>query len=645
MGRLSTEQRANALAPPAPAGTTIDVVVMRRASGTTGAAAALDKATTTPGDLAAVTAYLNDPRNNRGGSVPVALLGQNGRVAFRFGTWLVVFEGIVCDPKATILGFSNFNIPHRGSSGEGTIDFGAGEKLPGVLIKYKFANEQNEISINNNRFKLRGKAARLEFDDKAYDATNSVQTILVARDGSTRVAESEAAQRRSPAPDLPAGAMSETVITGYNGGFEVTKSGLPVSWSFYTPRTVPNGDFDIVMDKTDFKEGEQSLKFVVRKCEPTGGRLSPGFFAEYHTNLSPPGPFDTSPGETYKISFWAKNAGSEFVFKARGVSAFNGDQGAIIRSKESFDEWRRFECTYTIPPQLWLRLELNVVQPGTFWIDDLQIVRVNDKAAAGLSDDHKKSAATAAAREWLKLVDAGKFAECWEGCAAFVKSQITKEQVAEAYDGIRKPLGNFSDRTFLSANSFPQLPGTPPGESIVVQFETTFSIGGKQLEQVTLYFDQDNQWRVAGYNVAPAPSEPKNDQDDPATKQKKQAALTAAQQWLKLVDAGKYGEAWDTSAKANKDGIERDGMDLAYLGLFQSLGPIKSRELKSNEYKTQLTRAPVGEYAVIQFSTQFTKGRVTETVVLTREADSVWCVSGYFHAEDKSAPTPSAVKE
>lgn len=138
-------------------------------------------------DLAQVTTYLNDPRNNRGGSVPVALLAHEGRVAFRFGKWFVVFDGIPCDPQTGILGFSNFNVPQPGTSGEGTVDFGAGNKLPGVLIKYKFFDDQNEVSINNHRFKLRGKATRLEFSDKVYDAANSVQTILVARDGSTRL--------------------------------------------------------------------------------------------------------------------------------------------------------------------------------------------------------------------------------------------------------------------------------------------------------------------------------------------------------------------------------------------------------------------------------------------------------------------------
>jgi len=247
-----------------------------------------------------------------------------------------------------------------------TIDLATGSQvkwLPSGDYRISLKQDRNDIQITPNGFKL---------------SRWGKQIVSLSRPPRAAVAS---AQKLA---DLPDGAMSETVTTGYNGSFEVTKSGLPVSWSFYTPRTVPKGDFDIVMDKTDFKEGEQSLKFVVRKCEPTGGRLSPGFFNEFHTNLSPPGPFDTLPGETYKISFWAKNAGSEFVFKARGVSAKEGDKGAIISSKETFNEWRRFECTHTIPlkPKMHLRLELNVVQPGTFWIDDIQIVRVNDKALA-----------------------------------------------------------------------------------------------------------------------------------------------------------------------------------------------------------------------------------------------------------------------
>jgi hypothetical protein len=80
------------------------------------------------------------------------------------------------------------------------------------------------------------------------------------------------------------------------------------------------------------------------------------------------------------ISFWAKNVGSGFVSTARGVSAKEGEPGVVIRSKDTINEWRQFECTHTIPPNMWLRFNVNVVQPGTFWIDDIQIVRVNDTA-------------------------------------------------------------------------------------------------------------------------------------------------------------------------------------------------------------------------------------------------------------------------
>src|SRR5712692_3845801 len=117
--------------------------------------------------------------------------------------------------------------------------------------------------------------------------------------------------------------MSETFVdkaAGMNGSFEVTKSGLPVNWHFYTKKTVPSGDFDILIDTKEFKDGKQSLKFAVRACSGTGGRLSPGFSQE----------FEAKPGETYKVSFWVKNDGSEFIVRVGGVSAFKGEYKTVV---------------------------------------------------------------------------------------------------------------------------------------------------------------------------------------------------------------------------------------------------------------------------------------------------------------------------
>ncbi len=91
---------------------------------------------------------------------------------------------------------------------------------------------------------------------------------------------------------------------GLNGGFEVAKNGLPVNWLMYTPNTVPDGEFEIIIDKKVFKEGKQSLRFDVINCSSTGGLHSPGFTNEF----SEIGKFE---GEgTYKLGFWIKNEGT-----------------------------------------------------------------------------------------------------------------------------------------------------------------------------------------------------------------------------------------------------------------------------------------------------------------------------------------------
>jgi len=57
--------------------------------------------------------------------------------------------------------------------------------------------------------------------------------------------------------------MSEQIrdkTAGMNGSFEITKSGLPVNWLVYTPKTIPEGDYDLIIDTMEYKEGKQSLK-------------------------------------------------------------------------------------------------------------------------------------------------------------------------------------------------------------------------------------------------------------------------------------------------------------------------------------------------------------------------------------------------
>lgn len=157
---------------------------------------------------------------------------------------------------------------------------------------------------------------------------------------------------------------------GVNGGFEVVKNGLPVNWLMYTPNTVPEGDFKIVIDQKEFKEGKQSLRFDVVACSSAGGRFSPGFTNEF---------FDSGEfrGEgTYKLSFWMKNKGSKFKVSAGGVSPKQGEMKVLIESDTDVKDWTYLEYEISLAKERHLRLELNILQPGTFWIDDIQIMKI-----------------------------------------------------------------------------------------------------------------------------------------------------------------------------------------------------------------------------------------------------------------------------
>ena len=157
---------------------------------------------------------------------------------------------------------------------------------------------------------------------------------------------------------------------GLNGGFELARNGLPVNWLMYTPKTVPDSDFEIVLDRDEFKEGKQSLKIKVDRCSSTGGWHSPGFTSEF---------FEVGKYEgegVYKLSFWIKNNGTTFNISGGGVAAKEDDMKTLIENNEQIDEWQHMEFKINVPKDRWLRMQLNILKPGTFWIDDITIERV-----------------------------------------------------------------------------------------------------------------------------------------------------------------------------------------------------------------------------------------------------------------------------
>ena len=129
------------------------------------------------------------------------------------------------------------------------------------------------------------------------------------------------------------------------------------------------------------------------------------------------------------------------------------------------------------------------------------------------------------------------------------------------------------------------------------------------------------------YEVGPGPLSAAARKHDEAEKQ----AIAAAKSWLGLTDLEKYGESWDSSADYLKNAVGKEDFVRSLTAARKPLGKLKSRELKSKEYRTSLPGAPDGKYVVIQFTTAFeNKASAIETITPMLDKDGTWKVSGYY---------------
>jgi hypothetical protein len=116
-----------------------------------------------------------------------------------------------------------------------------------------------------------------------------------------------------------------------------------------------------------------------------------------------------------------------------------------------------------------------------------------------------------------------------------------------------------------------------------------------------------------------------------AAEKPEQLAQTAAEQWLTLVDAGKFAESWQSAAAYFKGAVTEAQWKTSLDAFRKPLGALVSRKLKSAKYTKTAPGAPDGEYVILQFETSFAnKKDSVETVTPMLDKDGKWKVSGYF---------------
>jgi hypothetical protein len=119
--------------------------------------------------------------------------------------------------------------------------------------------------------------------------------------------------------------------------------------------------------------------------------------------------------------------------------------------------------------------------------------------AGAVTQIRKSVQAFESMQAWLHLVDAGQYADAWEASARANKDAVTKDSVVKMYNGFRTQLGDVASRQLKSANYTASLPGAPPGEYVVIEFNTTFDNNRRFVERITPMLDTDGQWKVSGY--------------------------------------------------------------------------------------------------------------------------------------------------
>ena len=110
-------------------------------------------------------------------------------------------------------------------------------------------------------------------------------------------------------------------------------------------------------------------------------------------------------------------------------------------------------------------------------------------------------------------------------------------------------------------------------------------------------------------------------------------AETAALSWLDMLDAGDFGQSWDSAAAAFKSAVTKAQWEQAARSARAPFEPLGARTVRSAAFHTDLPNAPPGRYVVLQFETAARDGQtVIETVTPMQDPDGRWRVSGYYIA-------------
>ena len=104
--------------------------------------------------------------------------------------------------------------------------------------------------------------------------------------------------------------------------------------------------------------------------------------------------------------------------------------------------------------------------------------------------------------DFLRLIDTKKYAESWDVASEYFKQGVSRSEWATQITRLRDPMGDVASRKLRSAEPQTNPPAAPPGEYLLMTYETVFaSQGAPRTETLPLIKGADGRWRAVGYFV------------------------------------------------------------------------------------------------------------------------------------------------
>ena len=122
-------------------------------------------------------------------------------------------------------------------------------------------------------------------------------------------------------------------------------------------------------------------------------------------------------------------------------------------------------------------------------------------AFAVADEDINLTPALEAAMAWIALIDAQRYGESWDRASTLFQEATPRVKWEILAQSVRSPLGMVQGRKMHSAMHSRALTGAPPGEYVVIRYETHFLNRPFSSETITPSRDKDGTWKVSGYFI------------------------------------------------------------------------------------------------------------------------------------------------